>query len=83
MVCRRGPLTFSRSEEGVTSFGSVQDWKQSYDGGKVNSRKPDGFMDMVEQVSPGPYLELFARRARFGWDVWGNEVDTEVVLSGL
>ncbi len=25
-------------------------------------------IDMVEQVSPGPYAELFARRARFGWD---------------
>jgi N6-adenosine-specific RNA methylase IME4 len=30
-------------------------------------------LDIVEQVSPGPYLEMFARRARFGWDYWGNE----------
>jgi N6-adenosine-specific RNA methylase IME4 len=36
-------------------------------------RKPDAFLDMVEQVSPGPYVELFARRARFGWDYWGDE----------
>lgn len=28
---------------------------------------------MVERVSPGPYLELFARRARFGWDYWGDQ----------
>ena len=28
---------------------------------------------LVERVSPGPYLELFARRRRYGWDVWGNE----------
>ena len=21
----------------------------------------------------GPYLEMFARRARFGWDFWGDE----------
>jgi len=28
---------------------------------------------VVEQVSPGPYVELFARRHRLGWDVWGNE----------
>jgi N6-adenosine-specific RNA methylase IME4 len=28
---------------------------------------------MVEAMSPGPYLELFARRARFGWDYWGDE----------
>lgn len=38
-----------------------------------HSRKPDAFIDLVEQVSPGPYVELFARRARFGWDYWGNE----------
>lgn len=33
-----------------------------------HSAKPDAFLDVVEQVSPGPYAELFARRARFGWD---------------
>lgn len=38
-----------------------------------HSEKPDAFLDIVEQVSPGPYVELFARRARFGWDYWGNE----------
>lgn len=39
----------------------------------THSKKPEHFIDMVEQVSPGPYVELFARRHRFGWDVWGNE----------
>lgn len=34
----------------------------------MHSAKPDAFLDLVEQVSPGPYAELFARRARFGWD---------------
>lgn len=38
-----------------------------------HSAKPDAFYDIVESVSPGPYLEMFARRARFGWDYWGNE----------
>ena len=38
-----------------------------------HSVKPDAFMDVIEQVSPGPYLELFARRQRLGWDTWGNE----------
>lgn len=33
-----------------------------------HSAKPEAFFDLVEQVSPGPYAELFARRARFGWD---------------
>lgn len=38
-----------------------------------HSAKPDAFLDIVEQVSPGPYVELFARRARFGWDYWGDQ----------
>lgn len=42
-------------------------------GGPAHSRKPDGFLDLVEQVSPGPYLEMFARRARFGWAYHGDE----------
>jgi N6-adenosine-specific RNA methylase IME4 len=33
-----------------------------------HSAKPDAFYDLVEQVSPAPYAELFSRRARFGWD---------------
>jgi len=38
-----------------------------------HSQKPEAFIDLVEQVSPSPYVELFARRHRMGWDVWGNE----------
>lgn len=38
-----------------------------------SSTKPDGFLDLVESISPGPYCEMFARRARFGWDYWGDE----------
>jgi N6-adenosine-specific RNA methylase IME4 len=39
----------------------------------AHSAKPEAFLDLVEQVSPGPYVELFARRDRLGWDTWGNE----------
>ena len=38
-----------------------------------HSQKPEKFLDLIEQVCPGPYLELFARRNRLGWDTWGNE----------
>jgi N6-adenosine-specific RNA methylase IME4 len=38
-----------------------------------HSAKPEAWLDHFEQVSPGPYVELFARRHRLGWDVWGNE----------
>lgn len=45
-----------------------------------HSAKPDAFQDHVETVSPGPYLELFARRQRLGWDTWGNEALEHVTL---
>ena len=43
-----------------------------------HSRKPDEFYDIIEACSPGPYLELFARQRRDGWECWGDEVDTYV-----
>ena len=46
-----------------------------------HSQKPDAFLDLVEQVSPGPYLELFARRQRLGWDTWGNEALEHVAIA--
>ena len=39
---------------------------------KAHSVKPAAFFDMVERVSPGPYVELFARQPRLGWDHWGH-----------
>jgi N6-adenosine-specific RNA methylase IME4 len=45
-----------------------------------HSRKPAEQYAVIERCSPGPYLELFARRPRPGWHVWGNEVDSDVVL---
>lgn len=38
-----------------------------------HSAKPDAFYELVERASAGPYLELFARRQRPGWDAWGFE----------
>lgn len=38
-----------------------------------HSVKPDEFYDMVDEASPGPVLELFARRARQGWAAWGEQ----------
>ncbi len=39
-----------------------------------HSAKPESFRRMVERVTDGPYLELFCRSRREGWDAWGNEV---------
>lgn len=46
-----------------------------------HSQKPEAFYDLVEQVSPSPRLELFARRNRIGWSAWGNECISDVEVS--
>jgi N6-adenosine-specific RNA methylase IME4 len=38
-----------------------------------HSRKPDTLHQLIEQNFPGPYIELFGRRAVKGWSVLGNE----------
>lgn len=42
---------------------------------REHSRKPDEFVDLIERCSAGPYLEMFARGDRDGWDMWGNQAD--------
>lgn len=41
---------------------------------REHSRKPEDFHRRVEQYTTGPYLELFGRQRRDGWEVRGNEV---------
>lgn len=41
---------------------------------REHSRKPDEVYDVIERVSPGPRIEMFARHRRRGWQAWGNEV---------
>ncbi|HET7053660.1 MAG TPA: MT-A70 family methyltransferase [Solirubrobacterales bacterium] len=71
LVAKRGSPDWRAGEPMGVHF-----WRQPYyprGGGKIHSAKPEAFLDHVEQWSPGPYLELFARRDRLGWDTWGNE----------
>lgn len=63
LFCRRGSLSALRRH--TTQWFQ---WKRG-----EHAQKPEAFLDIVEQTSPGPYLELFARRNRLGWDTWGNE----------
>lgn len=81
LVARRGRAPLTADEPLGVFF-----WRQVYEYGpagvpqKKHSAKPPGFLELVERISPGPYLELFAREARLGWDVWGDEVDSHVDL---
>jgi N6-adenosine-specific RNA methylase IME4 len=45
-----------------------------------HSHKPEEQYAIIERCSPGPYLELFARRKLHGWHSWGNEIDADVAL---
>jgi N6-adenosine-specific RNA methylase IME4 len=47
-----------------------------------HSHKPEELYDVIERVSPGPYLELFARRRRPNWDAWGDEIDSDIAMPG-
>lgn len=78
LFARRGRLP---STGRVT--GTWFNWKRPYDhrGKPKHSAKPPAFLDMVEQVSPGPYLEMFARSNRLGWDTWGNEAFSHVEIA--
>lgn len=55
---------------------------------REHSRKPDELYTIIEQCSPGPYLELFARQHQYlmrfphpersQWTFWGNEADDNI-----
>lgn len=40
---------------------------------REHSRKPDEQYRIIESCSPGPYVELFSRGTREGWECWGNQ----------
>jgi N6-adenosine-specific RNA methylase IME4 len=42
---------------------------------REHSRKPDEAYERIEALCDGPYLELFARSSRPGWDRWGAEAE--------
>lgn len=49
-----------------------------------HSKKPEEARRRIEALlGDVPRLELFARRPSPGWDVWGNEVESDVVLKNL
>lgn len=45
-----------------------------------HSHKPEEQYAVIERISPGPYLELFARRRRPGWSAWGDQVASDITM---
>lgn len=48
-----------------------------------HSVKPDEQYTRIEKLVSGPYLELFSRRRREGWDAFGNQVENSIVLESV
>jgi len=48
----------------------------------VHSKKPNEIRDLISSWFPSKNkIELFARQKTEGWDVWGNEVESDIDLS--
>lgn len=72
----RTPLPYKledgKRQQGLTGFYAPK---------QAHSAKPDIMRQMIERVSYGPRIELFAREQHEGWDVWGNEVQSVPVFA--
>lgn len=72
LLCTRGTAPVQFRSQPTWINAPVQD----------HSHKPEEQYALIERISPGPYLELFARRRQPGWDVWGNEVASDITVPG-
>lgn len=58
-----------KRQQGITGFIETK---------RIHSQKPLKMYQMIETVSYRPYLEIFARERRQGWDVIGNEAPKDI-----
>lgn len=74
IYCRRGsPKSIN------TTMGTWFNVKRLYENGyPKHSNKPYFFHELIEKTADGPYLEMFARRKRENWSVFGNEVENSI-----
>lgn len=68
----RGGLTFPPTD--------IPSWLRN--GRGRHSAKPTRVRELIKKVSPGPYLEAFAREPVPGWVVWGNQVKAYMGTEG-
>ena len=67
-------LEDGKRAQGTTGFYEPENLPSAIEAPRQqHSVKPERMRRYIERVSPGPRLELFARKASPGWDVWGNE----------
>ena len=47
-----------------------------------HSHKPEEQYAVIERISDGPFLELFARRRQPGWQAWGDQISSDIEVPG-
>ena len=76
-------LLFCTRGKAPVRFKSQPTWIQAPV--QAHSVKPDEQYAVIERISDGPYLELFARRqppSTHNWAIWGNEVVSDISVPG-
>ena len=66
----RGNIPYQVRSDGVRAQGRTLLLAQRL----KHSQKPEQMREWLMAVSPGPYLELFARHETPGWTTWGDQV---------
>lgn len=75
LFCYKGKLTpVAKEERGKIHTVFTEQVKR-------HSQKPEIAYEIIERLYPnGNRLEMYARSRRTGWDVWGNEVESDIKL---
>ena len=79
IFARKGKLKSKQNIKG-TWFEIKRQYVNGY---PKHSLKPDFFRTMIDKIFNGNKIELFAREKTEGWDVWGNEVESDIELQAL
>ena len=73
LVGRRGNIPQPRGRRNVRQFFQEER--------TLHSKKPEGIRNLITEMFPlQTKIELFARQKTEGWDVWGNEVESDINL---
>jgi N6-adenosine-specific RNA methylase IME4 len=73
----RGRLPYRTRDDGRRAQGTTAVHAPR----RGHSAKPEVVRRMIEAVSHAPLLELFARHKAEWWDVWGNEVRSDIRIA--
>ena len=74
LVGYRGTPSIYPKQKAIPTVFSESSWRK-------HSVKPDCFYSLVSRLGD-KRIDLFARQKREGWDVWGDEVESDIDLTG-